>query len=399
MQSRRLDFLGLGSVLLFVACAGGGPETAGDYSAAVATIAEDAWDQLLAQSPYLQNRQGLRVTELPDLSEEQAAANVAWSREMLDRIDAIPLDELSHEDALTLECIRWDNQIAVESEPYYWLQFPITPYSAGYMGTAAQLMLGSYTFVEADEREQYLGLVGEFGDSYAQMAAHTEGQAARGIYVSKHALPAIVGLFQAMRGGMMRGAATVSAERLAAIPEEEREAFSAAVDEAITNRLEPGIDRVLAVLTSEDYQANAPDAVGLAHYPDGEAYYRYLVKANTTMNKTPAELHETLERIEVAAKSHDAELLLLLTGCRHNIRTDDATIMQHEQLRFAKQRTFGTDGRPAFVDGVSVLGDLVRVQGRPVESLLLDEAHPSTIYNGILADLLVARIAPWIAKR
>ena len=39
------------------------------------------------------------------------------------------------EDALTLECLRWDNEIALEGEPYYWLRFPITPYSAGYLAT------------------------------------------------------------------------------------------------------------------------------------------------------------------------------------------------------------------------------------------------------------------------
>ena len=89
-----------------------------DYSAEVAQLAEDAWTHMLEQSPYLQNRQGIRVTEIPDLSEEEAAGNLEWARSMLERIDGIPLEALSHADALTLECLRWDYQIAIEGEPF-----------------------------------------------------------------------------------------------------------------------------------------------------------------------------------------------------------------------------------------------------------------------------------------
>ena len=89
---------------LTVACAPA-PE-ARDHSADVDRLAEDAWNHLLERSPYLQNRQGTLVTEFPDLTEEQAAADVEWARSMLARIEAIPLEELSHGDALTLECLR-----------------------------------------------------------------------------------------------------------------------------------------------------------------------------------------------------------------------------------------------------------------------------------------------------
>lgn len=277
------------ALLVTAACGGAVPER--DYSAEVEQLANDAWARLLEQSPYLQNRQGARVTEIPDLGEEEAAEDIAFARGMLDRIEAIPLDRLSHEDALTLECLRWDYQIVIDGAPYYWLQFPITPYSAGYLATFAQTMLGAYTFEEPGETEQYLSLVGEFADHFEQLAAHTAGQVERGIYMSRHALPGIVGMFRALHGGVMRAAATVSPERLAALPEGERETFSATLEEILSGRLEAAVDSLIAILTSDDYQTNAPDAVGLTHLPDGEAYYRYLVRANTTMNKTPEELH------------------------------------------------------------------------------------------------------------
>ena len=144
--------------------------------------------------------------------------------------------------------------------------------------------------------------------------------------MSRHALPGIIGLFQAMRGGMMRAAASVPAERLEAIAEEDRAAFETGVEEIIGGRLEPAIDALVAVLNSEDYQTNAPDAVGLTHYPDGEAYYRYRVRANTTMNTTPEDFHEF-------GKQRVAELEADMAAIRDEVGFEGTKEEFHHMLR------------------------------------------------------------------
>ena len=325
---RRIESftVALGVLTLLAGCAAEETAPTRDHSAEVAQLATEAWDHMLEQKPYLQNRQGIRVTSIPDLTEDEARKQLDWSRRMLERIETIPLDALSHEDALTLECLRWDNEMVLEGEPWYWHQFPITPYSAGYLATFAQGMLEAYTFEDAAETGMYTGLVGEFADYFEQIVAHTEGQMERGIYMSKHALPGIIGLFRAMREGMIRTAMAVSAERLEAVPEEDREAFVAGVDEIVTNRLEPAIDALLALLESEDYQSRAPDAVGASQYPDGEAYYRHLVKRNTTMSKTPEELHEF-------GKQRVAELEADMEAIRAELGFSGTKEEFHEMLR------------------------------------------------------------------
>lgn len=381
MRQELITWIAACAVLLLAACAGA-PPTATDHAATVAALAEDAWQHLLEQNPYLQNRQGMRVTELPDLSEEDAAREVEWARSMLARIEALPVDELSHEDALTVECLRWDYQIAVDGEPWYWHQFPITPYQAGFMASAAQLMLGSYTFAEADEKEKYVGLVGELADFFDQLAAHTRGQTERGIYLSRHALPGTVGLFQALAGGVMRNAIAVSEEKLAALPEDERETFAAAVTEAVSTRLEPAIGRVVEILTSEDYQANAPDAVGLAHYPDGEDYYRYLVRAHTTMNKTPEELHEL-------GKKRVAELEAEMAAIRDELGFAGSREEFHEMLRtdprFLAETPADVEARyMGYIERIEPLvGDYFATQPKaPYGVKRLDEAQEASMTFG-----------------
>ena len=92
-------------------------------------------------------------------------------------------------------------------------------------------------------------------------------------------------------------------------------------------------------------------------------------------------------------------VLLLVTGCRENVHARQLTNLQAEQLKFAKTRPFGVDKEgKAYVNGVTELTRLTQ-EGQPVKTLLFDEAHPTMTYSRILADALLAKIAPWIASR
>ena len=102
-----------------------------DYGGEVAAIAEAAWQILLSESPFMQSRQGLLVTELPDNTEEKMQELAAKERALIERIDAVPAAEIDHEDLLTLQLIRWSAEQAVEFETHWWLDFDITPYTGG----------------------------------------------------------------------------------------------------------------------------------------------------------------------------------------------------------------------------------------------------------------------------
>ena len=56
-------------------------------------------------------------------------------------------------------------------------------------------------------------------------------------------------------------------------------------------RSTPALERLAAFLDGEYRDAAAPE-VGLSRQPGGEAAYRYLVRAHTTMDITPEEIHE-----------------------------------------------------------------------------------------------------------
>lgn len=112
----------------------------------------------------------------------------------------------------------------------------------------------------------------------------------------------------------------------------------------------------------------------------------------------PSEMGKVLERIESACKQRGVGLLVLLTGSRTNLLTKTLTPLQAAQMQFASTRSFGPNLGPPLVDGVTPLTRLVQ-DGRKVDTLLFDNAHPTLAYNEMLASLLAAKIKPWVATQ
>lgn len=110
----------------------------------------------------------------------------------------------------------------------------------------------------------------------------------------------------------------------------------------------------------------------------------------------PSEMARVLERMESACQKRGIGLLILLTGSRTNIKANTLTPLQSAQMQFASTRSLGPKLGAPIVDGVTPLTRLVQ-EGRPVDSLLFDDAHPTAAYNTILAALLAAKIKQWAA--
>ena len=301
------------------------PPAPRDFGAEVASLAAEAYQRNFDQNPFEQVRSGRLISRLPDITEAQVAENIAFAKSLLARLATIPENGLSHQDTLTAEVLRWDSEIAVASEPFYWLTFPYTPYVAGFDLAFVHQQLALHPFSDPlNHPANYLLVLGEYADRIDQLQAHLDGQRQRGIYLSRHALPGVIGLFKGSRDQLP--SLEVSPDRLAVLPARDRETFLAAADQMIQQRIKRAYDRFLASLESADYAAHAPDAVGLAQYPGGEQAYRLLVKMHTTLDITPEALHDL-------GKKRLAEIEAKLAGIRKELGFEGSQEEFHHHLR------------------------------------------------------------------
>jgi uncharacterized protein (DUF885 family) len=267
-------------------------------------IMDDAWEEL-REGSWVKKQLGLPLDRLPDLSYAEAERRTKLGQSLLARIEALDLDELPTDIALTVRLVRSRASTWAREAEWYWTvcdpsgigffgMFLPTAYCAGFVFNFVHGQLAAFPFTRAGDPDRYLALVADYAHLVEQIAERTEGQAARGIWMPKAQVTQARTLMSALRNGC-RASLAVAPERLGRSVS--TEAFQSELYVRIAERVEPAFDRVLAVL-SDNYFTRAPEAVGLSQYPGGKAIYAELVKLHTTLDLTPEQVHARgLERI------------------------------------------------------------------------------------------------------
>lgn len=259
-------------------------------SALLSQVQEKYWQYQLKNNLYLQLTLGYPVERLPGVSVDEVKSETAFFRSLLEDLKQVNLKDLNHEEWLNYELLKTEFEGVVEYEQYQGLSFPVTPYASP-IPLTTRLFL-EFQFKTSGDLQHYLKLLSLYPDFIDKIRLHTAQQGKEGIFIPKEELPLVLGflrsLIQADEGSLF----FVDASRLVSItPSSDAAAFQKEVEAKINSEVNPSLKQLVDLL-SGDYQAKAPQAVGLSQYRGGAAFYRYLVRAHTTMDVTPEEIHQ-----------------------------------------------------------------------------------------------------------
>jgi len=329
---------------LALACGGTGspPEVEKTASALhLEQLADEVWQRRVEDSPALRMMDGLPVEKLPDISYAKAEQDVEFARSTLARLGEVDYAELTHDELLTAEVIKWELGMQVEGHKYWWHFSVLTPYSSPLR--EVNKVYTSYAFDDADDLERYLDLLHQYAGFIESLHAVARGQLERGIVTPRPNMQAVVGLvrsivqppeesFLVVSDERLTGVADVLPQRQAdptggaetpatgteapvggtetlatgtevegesAVPDTPLGRFQARVGEIIEGEVTPVLERFLRYLETEYWRA-APQQVGVWQYPDGKGFYRYLTRLHTTMEVEPEDVFQIgLELIDV----------------------------------------------------------------------------------------------------
>ena len=249
----------------------------------------DAYLQAVTrESPMRQLKLGLPLDRFPDYSFVGAERRSKEAATPLARLANVRPGELTHEESLSVDVLTRQLQARVDGPKGFYFQPQVTPYSSP-IGLAAQVF-AAMPLAKGEDRARYLGRLDDMKTLAATLGANLDGQVARGIRVPKPELVMVEGFLKSFSATGEASPFRPAAERLAAVPAVDRDAFLASVDSKIETVVAPAISGLAAALRG-DYAAKAPESVGLWQYPGGLDAYRALVKAHTTMDVTPEEVH------------------------------------------------------------------------------------------------------------
>lgn len=254
----------------------------------LARIVAEYWQHPLTGTFYARYLAG-EINDLPDISEEKANADAQFDRHILAELHTVNTGRLSHNDLLTLQVLRWQAEIDIGFAKWHWFDLEITPHASPLL--VVQSILERQHFRSPADLERYLQLLQQLKVFIAQTRELTEGQARRGIVLPKAGIAGAKTFFSSYIKEPEKSPFFVSPERLATIDPALAGPFREKVRAAIQSEINPALQS-LADYIGGDYAKKAPEKVGLGQYPDGQEFYRFLIHAYTTLDMSPAAIHQ-----------------------------------------------------------------------------------------------------------
>lgn len=301
----RVLALCLSCLLLVVACSrepepADAPAVAADSAAVAAEL-----DTLLAQwheadlkaNPIKATAVGdLRYNDqLPDfLSASYREETEARERDFLDRIRCLDRDALTGQHRLSYDVFVSDRELSLEGNRFPGWMLPVNQ-MGNYGSFFAQLGSGQslQPFSEVKHYDDFLARIAAFPAINQSAIANMREGMAQGVVQPVPVVEKTIPQFAAHVVG--RAEDSVFWGPIAAMPEEfpaqERERLTAAYRAAIVDTLLPEYASMRDFLRDE-YLPAAREGVGMMNLPDGKAWYALNVRAQTTTDLSPEDIHQ-----------------------------------------------------------------------------------------------------------
>ena len=247
------------------------------------------WNFLLEDGLSLRLQQGLRIEKFPDLSLEKARADSSFAASLLEELEKAKVEDLSHEESLSLQILDWELKNAVDGLKYYWLVFPVTPYSSPL--PVVHRAFKTYPFKEKSDLDHYVNLLKRYPRFIGGIQAKLQYQFQKALILPKDELRQVIPFLTSFSKRGEQSLFFVKTDRLKAFEDSPKKRFQQSLMEIIDAEINPALKKLIDFIEG-DYLAKAPGSVGIWQYPDGREYYRYLIRLNTTLNLTPEDVQE-----------------------------------------------------------------------------------------------------------
>ena len=270
-------------------------------SASLSQIAADYWQRQLDQNIYYRMKFGLPITELPDPTYGGNEKEAKFCKSIIERLNQVDQKEITHEEIITLEALKWECSQVNELLPYFWYLSPITPYNSSL--PIVHRAFSTYELNSQKDGESYLQLLKTVPAYVKKLQETVQEQAQRGIRIPKEELAIVTPFLSSYARKAKESPFFVAEERRKKLSPEFEKQLITIIDDDIHPAFQSLIDSL-----NGTYRELAPDKVGVQQYLGGKEAYSALVRHHTTMNVTPEEVHETGQKAVQALQKRMAEI-------------------------------------------------------------------------------------------
>lgn len=205
----------------------------------------------------------------------------------------ISCSDLSEENQITYDILSYYFQTEKEGAPYLLYNEPLSPIT----GIHAQLpvLLAEYQFRDVDDVETYLELLGTVPDYFDSLCAFEREKSDAGLFFSDATADSVLEQCEAfLRMGDDNYLLSTFEERLGDLDlsADARAQYISENQDCLQKFVFPAYETLIATVT--ELKGSGKNDLGLCYFPEGRAYYTYLVKSDTGSSKSIAELKECI---------------------------------------------------------------------------------------------------------
>lgn len=227
------------------------------------------------------------------LSPEHRAKALAIEKDYLSRINRIDAGKLSGQDLLSYKIFKQARERDIEGDQYPGHLIPLNQF---YNVANFMAMLGSGTsaqpFNTVQDYDNWLSRIDDFSTIADQIITNMREGMDKGIVQPRVLMERVLPQLQAHMVSDVEQ--SIFYKPVANMPEDFPDADKARLTEAyktaIRDTVVPSYTRLHDFLANE-YMTAARDTVGLGALPDGDDWYRFLVKSTTSTDLTPEQIH------------------------------------------------------------------------------------------------------------
>jgi len=256
-------------------------------------------------------------TQITPMTREWRHRRVEMARRGLAQLAGYDGGRLTETERVSADLMKWQLEMVVEGEEYDDYLFPLEQFAGANVNLPNALTIVHPINTEKDAAN-YVARLGQVAARMDEAIAEASTRVQKGRVPPRFILDATIAQMEQFVSTppAQNPFVAVFSDRMAAvsgIPAAARDRMRAEAERITASQVYPAWQRALALL--RPLQAGATDVAGLSRFPGGAEAYAYFLRAYTSTNLTPDEIHQIGLR-EVARLEREMDTIFRKLG-RH----------------------------------------------------------------------------------
>ena len=243
-------------------------------------------------------------SDLTDVSDARQWENFNKMKETLATLRSYNFENQSDENKLNTRILEWYLAVQAESEAYFYYDYPVNQ-MFGVQNNLPSFLENSHKMRDESDIEAYISRLSKFEIKFDQVLEGLHIREDRGIIPPKFMITRVIDEMKGFTGqnesialeedpnpvkrNILYTNLNKKITEVEGFTEEQKQEFMTRVEEEIRSTVFPAYQKLIDYFSELYQKANTDD--GVWKFSDGENFYRYMLKQNTSLNLDPAEVH------------------------------------------------------------------------------------------------------------